>query len=713
MVAKVLKRLVAMAAFLVYGAHSAAQSPPVPVHYVFAGTFSGSLNGVPFNSNVSVIGNGDANLITGGPTFCNPISSLTFTITNLGVTVTVTDTMSIFSNTTNSAVGFQRGCSGADWIDMFSPAFAAYDLSSSIGPVNATAFSPVGQETVNTTGGTLTLTSGPSFPMFYNGGGGALAPGVTLSASSLAFGSQSVPTSSAPQTITLTNTGTAPLSIASIAVIGDFSESNTCPASLAAADSCTIDVVFTPTVAGSITGTLGITSNAPGSPHTVGLSGTGTAPGISLTPPSLTFASRTVGTTSSPQTITLVNTGNAPLNISSLMVIGDYTLVSNCGASVAAGGSCSIIVTFMPLIAGTRAGSVGIADDAPGSPHTAGLSGVGLPAPAAVAEVSTGILDFPAQPIGFDSAQQLVTVTNGGNAPLTFSAIATTIAGEFTIVPPADAAPAPCPVDLAPTESCLIAVVFHPSGPNLREDVLTIDTNVGTITVRMMGTGLVAEASQLSVPGSLDFGAQAIGTRSEGRGVQLRNTSTNIATITELAASGDFDVSDTCTTIAPGATCTPLVTFRPAAEGTRNGRLVVRTLRDVNPYIVALTGSGLDIRQPALDLSAERLAFGNTFIGGVVSQTITLRNLGLGALQVVSIVATGDFFSNGACVGTIPAGGSCTVTIAFNPGIPGTRTGVMEIVSNDPGGTRDVGLAGVGCFMPTPFHTRLGLVCGF
>src|SRR6185436_10316467 len=70
MVAKVLKRLVAMAAFLVYGAHSAAQSPPVPVHYVFAGTFSGSLNGVPFNSNVSVIGNGDANLITGGPTFC-------------------------------------------------------------------------------------------------------------------------------------------------------------------------------------------------------------------------------------------------------------------------------------------------------------------------------------------------------------------------------------------------------------------------------------------------------------------------------------------------------------------------------------------------------------------------------------------------------------------------------------------------------------------
>lgn len=709
MVAKVLKRLVVMAAFLVYGAHSAAQVAPVPVHYVFAGTVSGSLNGVSFNSNVSVIGNGDANQVTGGPLYCNPVS-LTVTITSLNVTVTVTDAMAIFSNNTNSAVGFWRGCNGADWLDMSSPAFGTYDLLSSIGPINASAFSPVNQDTVNTTGGALTLSAGVQFPMFFNGGGGALAPGVTLSPSSLAFGSQALPTSSAPQTVTLTNSGTATLSIVSITASGDFTQGNTCPARLAAGDSCTVSVTFTPTAVGPRTGALSITSDAPGSPHTASLSGTGTAPGISLTPSSLTFASRTVGTTSSPQTITLVNTGNVPLNISSLTITGDYMLVSNCGASVGAGASCSIIVTFTPLIPGTRAGAVIIADDAAGSPHTASLSGVGVPAPAAVAEVSTSVLDFPAQPIGFDSAQELVTVTNGGNAPLTFNAI--TIGGEFTIVPPAGAPPPPCPLDLAPNESCLIAVVFHPNGPNLRQGALTIDTNVGTVTVRVMGTGLVAEASQLSVPGSLDFGPQAVGTRSGGRAVALRNLSTNVATITELAASGDFDVSDTCTTIAPGATCSPLVTFRPAAEGPRGGRLVVRTLRDVNPYVVSLTGTGVDLRQPALDLSVESLAFGNTFIGGPVTQTIKLRNLGLGALQVAGIVVTGDFFSDGACVGTIPAGGSCTVTITFNPGIPGTGTGVMEILSNDPGGPRDVRLAGVGCFMPTPFHMRLGLVCG-
>jgi hypothetical protein len=155
-----------------------------------------------------------------------------------------------------------------------------------------------------------------------------------------------------------------------------------------------------------------------------------------------------------------------------------------------------------------------------------------------------------------------------------------------------------------------------------------------------------------------------------------------------------------------------LVSFRPSAEGQRNGGLVVRTLRDVNPYVISLTGTGLDVRQPALDVSAERIAFGNTFIGGPVTQTVTLRNLGVGVLRVLGIVLTGDYFSNNACVGTIAPGGSCVVTLTFNPGIPGTRTGVMEILSNDPGGTRDVNLAGVGCFMPTPLHIRLGLVCG-
>jgi hypothetical protein len=89
-------------------------------------------------------------------------------------------------------------------------------------------------------------------------------------------------TTSAAQTVTLTNTGTGALTISSIAASGDFAETGTgatacpiSPATLAAAGTCTINVTFAPTAVGTRNGTLTITDNASGSPHTVPLTGTG------------------------------------------------------------------------------------------------------------------------------------------------------------------------------------------------------------------------------------------------------------------------------------------------------------------------------------------------------------------------------------------------------------------------------------------------------
>ena len=106
----------------------------------------------------------------------------------------------------------------------------------------------------------------------------APAPAVTLSPASLAFGNQTVGASIA-KPITLTNSGSAALGITSIAVSGSgFTSAHNCATTLAAAASCTISVTFTPTAAVASTGAVTITSAATGSPHTVGLSGTGTAP---------------------------------------------------------------------------------------------------------------------------------------------------------------------------------------------------------------------------------------------------------------------------------------------------------------------------------------------------------------------------------------------------------------------------------------------------
>jgi hypothetical protein len=175
------------------------------------------------------------------------------------------------------------------------------------------------------------------------------------------------------------------LSITSITVTGtnakDFSESNTCGSSVAAEGNCPISVTFTPSASGSRTASVSITDNASGSPQTVSLSGTGAGPVVSLSPTSLTFGSQAVGTLGAAQTITLSNTGNAALSITSITVTGtnakDFSETNTCGSSVAAEGNCPISVTFTPSASGSRTASVSITDNASGSPQTVSLSGTG------------------------------------------------------------------------------------------------------------------------------------------------------------------------------------------------------------------------------------------------------------------------------------------------------------------------------------------------
>src|SRR5205823_3681484 len=141
-------------------------------------------------------------------------------------------------------------------------------------------------------------------------------PVVSLSSASLAFGSQVVGTTSAAQSVTLSNTGSSSLNISSIATMGDYAQINNCGASLGTGASCSINVSFTPTATGTRSGTLSVTDTSTGSPQSVALCGGVKPPAVGLSPASLTFASQLVGTTSSAQSVTLSNTGSAPLNIS-------------------------------------------------------------------------------------------------------------------------------------------------------------------------------------------------------------------------------------------------------------------------------------------------------------------------------------------------------------------------------------------------------------
>src|SRR5438046_3044004 len=134
--------------------------------------------------------------------------------------------------------------------------------------------------------------------------GNGTAPAVGLAPTSLGFGNQPLATTSTPMTVTLTNTGTAALTINSFAASGDFAATSTgasacptSPATLAAGANCTINVTFTPTASGARTGTLSLADDAGGSPQIMTLSGNGTAPGVGLAPTSLDFGNQLLATT--------------------------------------------------------------------------------------------------------------------------------------------------------------------------------------------------------------------------------------------------------------------------------------------------------------------------------------------------------------------------------------------------------------------------------
>ncbi|NDY93494.1 choice-of-anchor D domain-containing protein [Ideonella livida] len=221
------------------------------------------------------------------------------------------------------------------------------------------------------------------------------APVVALGASSLAFGTVTVG-ETVSRTVSLRNTGNAALNLSGITLASGsqgFSRSSDCGASLAAGTACTLTVQFRPTAAGARSDTLRVASNASGSPHTVGLGGTGTlsaavgALGWNGTAGGITLPDTAVGATSTPTTLSLRNTGSGTATLTAIVLggaqAGDFTTGGTClaGGTVAAGASCTVTVALAPQSAGQKSATLAVTAGNSTLPPSLTLSGTATAAP--------------------------------------------------------------------------------------------------------------------------------------------------------------------------------------------------------------------------------------------------------------------------------------------------------------------------------------------
>ena len=420
-------------------------------------------------------GNVSVMLNTGG-TFITTTSSLNPSGVGQPVTFTAKVSASMASAIPTGSVTFRDG-------------------SKKIGTVTLTAGS-ASLTTSTLAAGSHTITAAYSGDTNFNPHtGSALAqtvisgPLVILNPTSINFGNETVGGIRQSTLVNLTNTGVATLTISSIDITGadssDYSQHNFCGSSLAPGGVCTITVTFSPTTTGIRTASLSVTDNAPGSPQNVSLSGTGVAPSVQLSPASLTFATQLVGSASPSQAVTLTNTGTATLNVSTISFTGndpaDFLETNTCGATLAAGASCSISVVFHPLTRGSRSAALSVSDNAAGSPQTAAVSGT-----ATVVSLSATSINFGSEPVGKTSGANTLTLTNNGQVTLTFQSITITGAnpGDF-------AQTNTCGSAIAAGASCDISVTFTPTKKGSRSATVSMaDSGGGSPqTVGISGTG--------------------------------------------------------------------------------------------------------------------------------------------------------------------------------------------------------------------------------
>jgi hypothetical protein len=349
--------------------------------------------------------------------------------------------------------------------------------------------------------GAITVTSDASnSPLTVSLTGAGSAPVLAISPVAVNFGSVSVGQNGS-QSIKLTNTGTSVITISAASSLGAGFGMNglTAGQTIAAGANVSFNATFTPTGTGSVTGSISITSNAPGSPASIALTGTGAQAVGSANPTSVAFGSVVMGTNHS-QSITLKNTGNTTLTFSQVNVTGGpaFTITGlSTATTIAAGASMSFNAIFTPSSTTAVSGSIALTTNGSPAVLTIPLSGTGS---AATVQLGSNPTSLAFGEVNINTNSSLTSVlTNTGNTSITISGVTTAGTGIT-------ASGVSSGLVLSPTQTATLTVKFAPTATGtLTGGSVTVTSNAPTLVIGLTGI-TVQHSVSLSWTGSTTSG---------------------------------------------------------------------------------------------------------------------------------------------------------------------------------------------------------------
>lgn len=312
------------------------------------------------------------------------------------------------------------------------------------------------------------------------------------------------------------------------------------------------------------------------------------------------------------------------------------------------------------------------------------------------ASLSPASLAFGNQNVGTTSEPQTITLKNIGASTLVINLISVVGRGSSYFLQTNN-----CGLSLAAGTSCTITVTFSPrAGGTFTPSLRVSYQGVGSPqNVALSGTGVTPPKVSL-LPARLTYSTQLVGTTSPAQTATLTNTGSQDVTISAIwivSTNGIFAQTNNCPAILGiSLSCQIQIVFQPTVAGTAHGTLWVNDNAVGSPHKVRLTGTGTVIVFSPIGVN-----FGNQKVGTTsAAAPITMTNVGASAISITQVAIVGanpgDFTQTNDCGNSVPAHGSCTISVKFKPTATGARSAAVSVSDNGGASPQSVPLAGTG-----------------